>query len=125
VTKINGLKTDHALAEVRINRTLKDWWTPENPTNDWIVNHYDAEYQGGVPMRVYENAGFVRIKDISLSYDLPAGFINRSGIEKLRIYLTGRNLFTFTKFEGLDPELSGTLDIPLQKEYVIGLNLSF
>ena len=125
VTKINGLKTDHALAEVRVNRTLKDWWTPENPTNDWIVNHYDAEYQGGVPMRVYEKAGFVRIKDISLSYDLPASFITRAGIEQLRIYLTGRNLFTFTKFEGLDPELSGTLDIPLQKEYVVGLNISF
>jgi TonB-linked SusC/RagA family outer membrane protein len=125
VTRINDLKTDHAEAEVKRNITLKKWWTPDNPTNDWIVNNYDAEFQGGVPMRVYENAGFVRLKEISIGYDLPRELMNSINFKQLHIYVTGRNLMTLTKYEGTDPELSGTLTIPLQREYVIGLDIKF
>ena len=74
---------------------------------------------------MYENAGFVRVKDISLSYDLPENINQRIGIGMLRLYLTGRNLFTFTKWEGMDPELSSQTGIPLQKEYVLGLQVEF
>ena len=125
VTKMASNKFDHALAEVRNNQTLKDWWTPENPNAKWIRNHYDAEYQGGVAVRVYDNASFIRVKDISLSYDLPQNLIERISIGQLRLYMTGRNLMTFTKWEDMDPELSDQRGIPLQKEYVIGLQIDF
>jgi hypothetical protein len=67
----------------------------------------------------------VRIKDISLSYDLSEKLLNKVNMSKCRIYVTGRNLFTFTGWEGLDPELSSQLATPLQKEYVLGLDISF
>lgn len=123
--KQNPLKTDHALAEVRINRTFKDWWTPDHTDAKWITNNYYAEYQGGNRMNYYENASFIRVKDISLSYDFNKDIIGKYGFRQLRVYITGRNLMTLTKYEGLDPELDEQRAIPLQREYVIGLQLGF
>jgi hypothetical protein len=112
-------------AGVRHNTTKKNWWTPENPSDEFWMNHVDAHRMAGVEAAIYESADFARIKDISLSYDLPSKYMTRLGLNKLKIYLTGRNLFTFTKWRGLDPELSSQVTIPLQKEYVLGLNLGF
>jgi len=52
-------------------------------------------------------------------------FLEKANLKKLRIYFTGRNLMTLTDWTGLDPELDGQRSIPLQKEYVIGLNIGF
>jgi TonB-linked SusC/RagA family outer membrane protein len=124
-TRLNPLKNDHAQAEVKLNRTLKNWWTPENTNTNWIANHYNAQFQGGVLVPVYENADFLRVKDISLSYNLPHSLSDRIGLNQFRIYITGRNLFTFTKWDGLDPELASQTSIPLQKEYVLGMRIDF
>jgi TonB-linked SusC/RagA family outer membrane protein len=120
------LMTDlETFSVIRRNTTKKNWWTPENPTNDFVMNHLQAEYMAGIRGYVYQSASFVRIKDISLSYDIPASLISKYGLSKLRVYSTGRNLFTFTKWQGLDPELSNQEAIPLQKEFVLGLSLGF
>jgi hypothetical protein len=47
------------------------------------------------------------------------------GFDRFRVYFTGRNLLTVTDYEGLDPELSSDREIPLQKEFIFGLNLGF
>ncbi|MEX0772806.1 MAG: TonB-dependent receptor [Balneolales bacterium] len=135
VTKYNDMKRDNHLEEVRDATTNKNWWTPDNPTNDWIMNDYNARIAAGNVMLRYENASFIRVKDVSLSYDLPQGFLDRAGLNQLRLYVTGRNLLTFTGWEGLDPELDsqnttptrgqGFGGIPLQKEFVIGLDFGF
>jgi len=125
VTKNNVLKSDNVYTGVRRNTTKKNWWTPENPNNEWYRNHIDAHRMQGVSANNYEDASFIRIKDISLSYDLGKSLLPNTGIDKLQIYLTGRNLITLTKWEGLDPELSGQRSTPLQKEFVLGLNLRF
>lgn len=125
VTKNNVLKSDNVYTGVRRNTTKKNWWTPENPNNEWYRNHIDAHRMQGVSANNYEDASFIRIKDISLSYDLGKSLLPNTGIDKLQIYLTGRNLITLTKWEGLDPELSGQRTTPLQKEFVLGLNLRF
>jgi TonB-linked SusC/RagA family outer membrane protein len=126
VTRRNELMSDLGVtAGVRHNTTKKNWWTPTNPSNEFWMNHVDAHRMAGVEAAIYETADFTRIKDISLSYDLPSTYLTKTGLNKLKIYLTGRNLFTFTNWRGLDPELSSQVTIPLQKEYVIGLNLGF
>lgn len=124
ITKNNPLLAED-LSLVRYNVVKRNWWTPDNPTNEWWVNVPDANKQNGQTANQYENAGFVRIKDISIAYDLPKTKLTRIGIDKLQVYLTGRNLFTITRYGGLDPELSGQEAIPLQKEYVMGINLNF
>jgi TonB-linked SusC/RagA family outer membrane protein len=127
ITAANTIMTDNVTAEIRENTMKKNWWTPENPTNEWVMNNINAEIMGGINAnnRYYQDASFVRVKDISLSYDIPSGLLGRSGFSKARFYVTGRNLFTFTKWVGLDPELSDQRATPMQKEYVLGLNFSF
>jgi hypothetical protein len=45
-------------------------------------------------------------------------------LNTLKVYMTGRNLATFTKYRGLDPEITNQLGVPLQREIVVGVNLS-
>ena len=126
VTRSNGLMSDLGVtAGVRHNTINKNWWTPTNPSNDFWMNHVDAHRMAGVEASIYESADFTRIKDVSLAYDLPANIVSKFGLNKLKIFFTGRNLYTFTKWRGLDPELTGNETIPLQKEYVFGLSLGF
>jgi len=127
VTKnIFPLLTDlETFSVIRRNTTKKNWWTPTNPTNDFVMNNLQAEYMSGIRGYVYDPASFIRVKDVSLSYEFNSDLIEKAGLSRLRIYLTGRNLMTFTKWRGLDPELSDQEAIPLQKEYVFGLSLGF
>ncbi|WP_321373280.1 TonB-dependent receptor [uncultured Draconibacterium sp.] len=119
--KSNSLMTDNVWSSRR-NTTQKNWWSEDNPSNEWIGNSEDNQTHGAT---FIESAGFVRVKDVTLSYDLPTSLTSKIGFNKLRVYATGRNLMTFTNYNGLDPELSGDRSVPLQKEYLVGLILGF
>ena len=126
VTRNNEMMSDLGVtAGVRNNTTVKNWWTPTNPSNEFFMNNVNAQMMAGVEAAIYESADFTRIKDITLSYDLGSNILTRLGLNKLKLYVTGRNLVTFTKWRGLDPELDNQVAIPLQKEYVFGLTLGF
>ncbi len=120
LTKPNPLK--HANVFI-----IRNWWTPDNPTNDmWdkddrMANAYWVD--GGVD--IYERAGFVRIKDISLNYNLPPKVTRFLGMEEMTVYVSGKNLFTATNYEGMDPELDTQRAVPLQKEYLFGVKVTF
>jgi hypothetical protein len=126
-TRANTLMTDNVTNEVRTNTLIKNWWTPENPTNEWIVNHMDAERMGGIIAtgKFYENASFIRLKDVSFSYDFSSELLQKWGMETIKLYITGRNLFTSTEWTATDPEISEQWSFPIQKQYVFGLNISF
>jgi TonB-linked SusC/RagA family outer membrane protein len=124
VTMRNTLMTHFGTAELRGNELNKNWWTPDNPTNDWYMMADDAYRQGGVTMTYYENKSFVRLKDVSLSYNLSNNIIDRIGLKNLRVFLTGRNLYTITKWTATDPELSSQ-NTPLQREYMLGIDFGF
>ncbi len=131
VTKVDEYMKDDVYESVRRNTINKNRWTPDNPTNDFYMNNKLAARMAGINAEeegegiYFEDASFVRIKDVSLSYDFPKSMIQKVGLDRLRVFFTGRNLATFTKWNGLDPELDDQRNIPLQKEYVFGLNLSF
>ena len=131
-TKSNSLWSTNVYQGVRRNTVNRDWWTPENPTNLIYANDELANSQGGFQATRYEDASFVRLRDITLSYSLPDEFLEKIKFSRFRIYLTGRNLVTVTNWTGLDPELGsgnandsndGQRSIPLVKEYVLGLNI--
>lgn len=128
-TTMNYLMNDNVQgAEVRYNTRKKNWWTPDNPTNDWVKNEELASQMEGQSGHIYEVSDYIRVRDISLSYDLPASIIDKIGLNKLGFFFTGRNLLTFTDWTGMDPELvdeDSQQEIPMQKEYVFGLNLGF
>lgn len=80
-----------------------------------------------------EDGSFMKIKNITLGYTLPRSLTSRAGLEKVRVYFNGNNLFTFTKFSGLDPEFSGGVTdfgsyaagVPMTKLYTFGVDLAF
>jgi TonB-linked SusC/RagA family outer membrane protein len=123
---MHGFIKANPLKQANVN-IIYNWWTPDNPTNDmWdkddrMANAYWVD--GGVD--VYEHADFVRFKDITLNYDLPAQFIRNIGLENATVYLSGKNLVTLTRYEGMDPELDTQRAVPLQKEYILGIKIAF
>lgn len=54
-----------------------------------------------------ESGAFFRIKNVQIGYSLPQSLIGRFGIQKVRLYIAGYNLYTFTKYDGYDPEIGG------------------
>jgi TonB-linked SusC/RagA family outer membrane protein len=71
-----------------------------------------------------QNKAFLKIKNIQIGYQIPASLTRKIYIERLRIYGSLENFFTFTKYKGLDPEVNGVA-YPTVKQAVIGLNISF
>ena len=121
VSQTNNLLSDNGVQSgVRHNTLIKNWWTPTNPTNDFYANSLNSNSLG---VQLVQKSSYVRVKDILLSYDF-SDKIKGSAFSRLHIYVEARNLFTITKWTGLDPELGGQTSIPLQKEYVVGINVS-
>jgi hypothetical protein len=98
------------------------WWTPENKSN----TRPSMSYNNPFGHYMYQSRDFVRIQDVSLSYDFPQAIINRFNLSNLKIYISGRNLYTFTKWEWMDPE-SGSSDrsgFPSPRTVSFGINVS-
>jgi TonB-linked SusC/RagA family outer membrane protein len=124
ITSTNALESDNVFGEVKRNTTMKNWWREDNPTNEWIINDVNGGSNGGRGASKYYSKDFVRIKDITLSYDFTK-LLQSVGFSNLQVYATGRNLITISNWPGLDPELDAQRALPLQKEYVFGIKLSF
>jgi TonB-dependent starch-binding outer membrane protein SusC len=87
-----------------------------------------------ISTRYLEDASFTRLKNLTIGYTLPNDVFGKELFSKFRIYVSGQNLVTITKYSGLDPELaSGNLfdngidrgAYPQPKSYLVGLQLSF
>lgn len=82
-------------------------WTQEHPVNDRPrIVYGDSRNTRGDQDRWLEDGSFFRISDITLGYSLPIRAIRKIGLEKVRFAVTGKNLVTFTKYSGLDPEFA-------------------
>ncbi|MBP1614849.1 MAG: collagen-binding protein [Bacteroidetes bacterium] len=104
-----------------------DYWTPENASNafprpDKGKTAYNTLYFNTLK---YEDGSFVKIRDITLGYTLPKNIISHIGLSKLRVYATAKNFFTFSKIDDYDPEMGGSINFPLTKQLVFGINLDF
>ena len=112
----SGLSAAHA--------DLLNRWTPINTDTD-----IPRAYNGGGRYALYEtdraiqNASFLRLNALTLSYTLPTDVAGKVFLKGVRLYVTGSNLFTVTKYKGYDPE--GGDGYPNQRMIVTGLNVSF
>jgi len=97
-----------------------DWWTATNPS----TTHPSFNYQNPISHAYYEDRSFIRLQDVSLSYDLPQSLLQKANIEGIRAYISGRNLHTWTKWEGPDPE-SDQIYYPTSRTVSLGLSLTF
>ena len=65
------------------------------------------------------------MQNIQLGYTVPSDISRRFFVENLKIYGSIDNLFTITKFPGLDPEIGATVGYPAIRQYSVGINVSF
>jgi TonB-dependent starch-binding outer membrane protein SusC len=101
-------------------------WTPDNPTNEFPRVNATRAYYGSDWF--VTDGSFMRIQNVTVGYTLPAGTIK--GISSLRVYLSGNNLHTFTKFNpGYDPEVQENGQFwgsyPRPRAFSLGVNLGF
>lgn len=103
-----------------------DYWTPENtgayfPRPTWVNggNRQNTD-------RYLQNAAYLRLKNLTIGYTIPQKHLSKVGISRLRVYVLGENLLTFTPLiDSFDPETLNNMSYPIQKKYSIGLNLTF
>ena len=113
---------------------IRDYYRPGNETSD--VPAFTKTYQPFTQSsRFLEDGSFVRLKNVSLSYTLPTGFIKNKA--SIRVFASATNLFTITRYKGPDPEsarVGSTTDTaigidygsyPNAKQYTLGINLGF
>ena len=100
-----------------------DYWTPENPRAKFQTPGAGSIQYGS--SLLWEKADYLKIKDITLSYNLPKSLLSKVGIYNARVYGSMKNYFTFSSIDDYDPERGGAISFPLQKQVVVGLNLQF
>lgn len=100
-------------AQVTVFKEHLDYWSESNP-NAYYPKPYIHTSGGVVPFRdktmttsdrYMQNAAYCRLKNLTVSYDLPAAWTNKIGMQKVQVFFSGENLLTFTKLKGMfDPE---------------------
>lgn len=124
----------------RVTEATLDYWSEENP-DAYLPLPLDAGGRSGFlkdrqpSTRYLQNASFIRLKNVGLGYTLPTTLTQRLKINRMRIFVNGENLLTFTKlWENFDPELVSTGSrsrtsvgraYPLAQTYAIGADITF
>lgn len=131
---------------------LYDSWTPDNHNAKAPIQETVGSFSSAnVPNSYFvENGSYLRAKNAQIGYTLPASTLKKLGIERLRVYVQSANLFTITKYSGLDPEIGTTANTnnssggslnqsfsnttsfgidegvyPNQRQFLFGLNVTF
>lgn len=106
-----------------------DYWTPTNPGAKFPSPGLDSNaskiWSSYKSAFTYEKADYFKIKDITLSYNVPANWLHTVGMSKARIYCSMKNFMTWSKIDNYDPERGGSISFPMQKQVVVGLNVEF
>ncbi|MCB0486593.1 MAG: SusC/RagA family TonB-linked outer membrane protein, partial [Flavobacteriaceae bacterium] len=108
-------------------------WTGEGTSNSFPrLTTNDTNRNFNNPSDFYlEDGDYLRLKTIQLGYSLPNDLISKIGLSRARIFITGENLFTFTKYSGYDPEIGGGIFgidrgyYPQAKSGMLGVNVQF
>lgn len=120
VTKRNELYTTDDWALRRRGYNL-NYWSPTNPTNDFPENADRTTNPNHAAW--YQDASYVRLKEVTLAYNLPQQTLDKIGFNNLSVYINAKNLFTLTDWTGIDPEASSQRDRPFSRSFLLGIRL--
>ncbi|MFD2036090.1 SusC/RagA family TonB-linked outer membrane protein [Belliella marina] len=125
----------------RYNNLAVDYWTPENPTNEFPRPNQNQEFPKYNSSMTYFDGSFVKIRNINLGYTLPTPLANKLKMQSLRIYSSIQQPFIFaeyrSRYKGIDPEtfIDGEQGVeggrvssnvaPAITTYTLGLNVRF
>jgi TonB-linked SusC/RagA family outer membrane protein len=131
-----------SFAGAKSKTALYDSWTPTNHNAKAPIQENAGTFStNNTPNSYYiEKGSYLRAKNMMLGYTLPKNILSRVGAESLRIYVQTANLFTVTKYSGLDPEITGSgsggagsvtefgIDegaYPNERQFLLGVNIRF
>ena len=110
-------------------------WHGEGTSNDYPILSYTDNNENFSKFSSFfvEDGSFVRLKNLQLGYTLPSSLTRKANVSKLRVYIAGQNLLTFTKFTGVEPEVGGDIlsfgftgwNYPQLRTFLVGANISF
>jgi TonB-linked SusC/RagA family outer membrane protein len=114
VSVLNNWKQD---GDVVSYQRLNSGVAALNNTYSYASSIYSSE--------AWTDATYIRLKNLSFSYLLPAGLLKQVRIQQVRVYAQGQNLLTITKYKGLDPENQSTFTLPPLRVITFGVQASF
>lgn len=119
----------------RPSTALNRWTGPGTSDFEPRVSLTDPNQNARVSDRFVEDGSYLRLKNLQVAYNLPKEWLKKVRISKMKVYVTGQNLLTFTKYSGFDPEIGsvgGSLEIgidrgfyPQARTIMGGLSLTF
>lgn len=133
----NGIRTVYAISNTTHNylEEVLDRWRGEGTSFENPRAIYrDVPENSRVSNRWIEDGSFLRLKNMTVGYTLPVSFVNQFNINNLRLCISGTNLFTLTKYKGIDPEVGSSSDLatgidyniyPVARTITLGINLTF
>jgi hypothetical protein len=115
---------------------VKGSWTPTNTGATIPVFESASNFSTNTQSNSFyvENGSYLRMQNVTLGYTFPAGMLDRLKMTKFRFYVSTNNLFTITKYSGLDPAVGGAADTnfgidvgnyPVTRSYTLGVNVGF
>ena len=117
---------------VEWNRMYAGWyddsWTPENPNASlprMVSANVPSSYRDTDSQFWYKRSNFMRLKYLTLSYDLPKNQFYNKFFENIRVFVTGYNLFCWSSFKYYDPGLGNGNDYPVMRSFNFGVDVKF
>jgi TonB-dependent starch-binding outer membrane protein SusC len=119
-----------------ISERVKESWTPQNTGATIPIFETASNFSTNTQASSFyvENGSYLRFQNVALGYNLPKNMLDKLKLSRVRLYASTNNLFTITKYQGLDPQVGGNADTnfgidvgnyPLTKSFTFGLNLGF
>jgi hypothetical protein len=117
----------------RYNQIQVDYWTPNNPTNEFPRPNFNQEFPVYNTSFIYFDGSFVKVRNINFGYTFTQKFTQKLGIESLRLFASIQQPFIFSKYRskynGIDPESAdGNVNndvTPATRVSTFGLNVKF
>lgn len=106
---------------------LLNRWTSDNPSTSVPKAYSSSNYSNYVDSRYVEDGSYFRLKNITLTYQLPVRLKKDPGA-RFKVFASATNLFTITSYDGYDPEVAGGIDAgayPTARTFTLGVNLHF
>lgn len=136
------IETEGMVTPLNQSTAVLNRWTTPGQITDVPRAAFGDDHNSKISSRYIEDGSYLRLKSLTLGYNLPSDLISKLKMSEVKIYITGDNIFTITKYSGLDPEVSvygQSGDNPLKniatgvdygsypqtREVILGVNLSF
>jgi TonB-dependent starch-binding outer membrane protein SusC len=119
VLNLNRYELESGSVATNKMTTVLDRWTGPGTSNTIPKANSTLRRSTGITDEVLEDGSFLRIKTITINYALPLPKAISNTVRSVNIYVTGQNLFTFTKYTGYDPEVNsfGSDNLNLNTDY--------